>query len=242
MIERAQQVIWRLRTRVSSTLQLAADLGDSVGVPSKVTTLLRTGSRVAKPQDADHSGHGSGPDPMAGTHFAARDDSMGWRSDSPLPHAQSETAEVPGALDDTTSDQQEVSRRSRRTTRNVRAGRKTVRQKGGRKRSVTGNHQLPDGVAALQVDDAIEGSTYLARIVWALGVAQLEGAGPLRPADIARMIMARSPVSLEPPNVARYIRRSNPPCLTVSHSEGSSNYYRLNAEGKRLFNEHFCSS
>jgi len=99
--------------------------------------------------------------------------------------------------------------------------------------------QLPDGVRPLGVEDAIDGSTYLARIIWSLGVAQLEGTGALRPADMARMIMSRSPISLEPPNVARYIRRSKPSCVLVDHTEGSSNFYRLSAEGKALFEEKF---
>jgi hypothetical protein len=66
-------------------------------------------------------------------------------------------------------------------------------------------------------------------------VAELEGTGPLRPADIARMVMSRSAVSLEPPNVARYIRRSKPTSIAVAHAEGSSNFYKLNSEGHALF-------
>jgi len=102
-----------------------------------------------------------------------------------------------------------------------------------------GFRDLPEGVRPLGVDDAINGSTYLARIVWALGVSTLEGTGALRPADMARMIMARSPVSLEPPNVARYIRRSKPTSVAVDHIEGSSSFYKLNAEGLALFDEKF---
>jgi hypothetical protein len=56
---------------------------------------------------------------------------------------------------------------------------------------------------------------------------------------MARMIMSRSPISLEPPNVARYIRRSKPTCIVVDHTEGSSSFYKLNAEGKALFEEKF---
>lgn len=96
-------------------------------------------------------------------------------------------------------------------------------------------------VRALRTDDEINGSTYLARIIWSLGVAELEGQGPLRPADMARMIMSRSPVSLEPPNVARYIRRSKPTCIEVARSEGSSSFYQLNDEGHALFDELFRS-
>ena len=234
MIDRAQQVFRRLQTQMSSTLQLAADLGDSVGVPPKVTTLLRKGSRVVQPPPGPASGSSSTYDPFT-TPRPQRETTA---DPAPVqPPAPSTSAQAAGGHAESEADDRP--HRARRTTRNVRTGRKTVRQKGVRKRSVTGNNQLPDGVQALQVDDAIAGSTYLARIVWALGVANLEGSGPLRPADIARMIMARSPVSLEPPNVARYIRRSNPQCLAVAHTEGSSNFYRLNAEGKRLFNEHF---
>jgi hypothetical protein len=96
-----------------------------------------------------------------------------------------------------------------------------------------------DKVRALRTDDEINGSTYLARILWSLGVAELEGQGPLRPADMARMIMSRSPVSLEPPNVARYIRRSKPTCIEVARTEGSSSFYQLNDEGHALFEELF---
>ena len=67
----------------------------------------------------------------------------------------------------------------------------------------------------------------------------MEELGPLRPADIARMIMARSPVSLEPPNVARYIRRSKPKFITVAKKEGSSSFYALNDDGVALFEEKY---
>ena len=97
------------------------------------------------------------------------------------------------------------------------------------------------GPSRSRSSDSINGSTYLARIIWSLGVAQMEKLGPLRPADIARMVMSRSPVSLEPPNVARYIRRSKPTCIVVDHTEGSSNFYKLNAEGKKLFQDTFGS-
>jgi hypothetical protein len=107
------------------------------------------------------------------------------------------------------------------------------------KKKVGKRRQLPDGIRALVVEDAINGSTYLARIIWSLGVAEREGKGALRPADMARMIMGRSPISLEPPNVARYIRRSKPTCVAVDRTEGSSNFYKLNAEGKSLFEEKF---
>jgi len=117
--------------------------------------------------------------------------------------------------------------------------RSSRRTPSAKKRPAAAETKLPAGVKPLAVKDAISGSTYLARIVWALGVSSREGSGPLRPADIARMVMARSPISLEPPNIARYIRRSNPACLAVEKTEGSSSYYRLNAAGKRLFSEHF---
>jgi len=109
----------------------------------------------------------------------------------------------------------------------------------GKRRELKGEKDATDQVKALKVEDAINNSTYLARIIWCLGVAQLEDLGPLRPADIARMIMARSPVSLEPPNVARYIRRSKPKYITVAHKEGSSSFYALNDDGLKLFEEKY---
>jgi hypothetical protein len=125
-------------------------------------------------------------------------------------------------------------------TREVPAEEADKRKPAGKKRGLTGGPvDLSDTVRRLEVDDAIGGSTYLARIIWSLGVAELEGTGPLRPADIARMVMSRSAVSLEPPNVARYIRRSKPTSIAIAHSEGSSNFYKLNAEGHSLFDSLF---
>ena len=109
----------------------------------------------------------------------------------------------------------------------------------GKRRPVVGDRDRSKGIRPLEVDDAIGGSTYLARIIWSLGVADLEGLGPQRPADIARMVMSRSAVSLEPPNVARYIRRSKPTTIAVDHQDGGSNFYKLNASGKKLFQENF---
>jgi outer membrane biosynthesis protein TonB len=108
-----------------------------------------------------------------------------------------------------------------------------------KRREMVGDKSKSKHVAALKVDDAINGSTYLARIIWALGIAELEDIGPLRPADMARMIMARSPVSLEPPNVARYIRRSKPESISVDHKEGSSSFYKLSDKGHELFKDKY---
>lgn len=114
-----------------------------------------------------------------------------------------------------------------------------AKKRPAKRRPVEGDRSASQQVRPLHVEDAINGSTYLARIIWSLGVAQLEGVGPLRPADIARMVMSRSAVSLEPPNVARYIRRSKPTSIVVDHSEGGSNYYKLNSKGRKLFDDHF---
>jgi hypothetical protein len=108
-----------------------------------------------------------------------------------------------------------------------------------KRRPVVGDRDRSRSVRPLGVDDAIAGSTYLARIIWTLGVAELEGLGALRPADIARMVMSRSAVSLEPPNVARYIRRSKPSSIVVDRVEGGSSFYKLNERGQKLFREHF---
>ncbi len=114
-----------------------------------------------------------------------------------------------------------------------------TRRVAAKRRGIAGPGDLADSVRPLEVDDEIQGSTYLARIIWCLGVAEIEGTGALRPADMARMIMSRSPVSLEPPNVARYIRRSKPTCIAVSHTEGSSSFYKLNDEGRAVFGQKF---
>ena len=224
MLHRAHDIYRHLRTGVRTTMQLVADLAEAVGVPSTVASLLRrtNGDGLPHPPYSPPS--------------------------SPAAHGQPASAEPTEAPASSLTPEVRASpERTRRKTKPLKARRSAgngapIRQgRGTGRRSVAGNQQLPAGVQALQVVDAIAGSTYLARIIWALGVAQLEGIGPLRPADIARMVMARSAVSLEPPNVARYIRRSNPTCISVDHAEGSSNFYKLNADGKRMFNENFRS-
>ncbi len=116
---------------------------------------------------------------------------------------------------------------------------KTKKRTGAKKRGLESSMDLSDKVRPLKVDESIKGSTYLARIIWSLGVAEMEGTGPLRPADIARMIMSRSAVSLEPPNVARYIRRSKPASIAVAYTEGNSQFYKLNDDGHALFDKTF---
>lgn len=126
----------------------------------------------------------------------------------------------------------------------IKTTRKTTRKKAparqtNKKRAVSATQQLPTGVRPLNGETEIDGSIYLARIVWALGVSRLEGTAALRPADIARLVLARSAVSFEPPNIARYIRRSQPSCISVDRVEGGSSFFKLNAEGRRLFDAHF---
>lgn len=183
MLEMAQEMFKALQDRFRSTLRVMADLAESVGVPSTVTTLLAGRERA---ECCIEQPWANRADPLAQPVVSEAS------GDGNSTHAMAPAAPATAAA-----------------------------------------------VRALRVDDAIGGSTYLARIVWSLGVSDREGTGPLRPADMARMIMSRSPVSLEPPNVARYIRRSKPTCIEVAHTEGSSSFYTLNAEGRSLFEQLF---
>ena len=213
MLQRAQDMYKNLQERVKNTLNTMADLAEAVGVPPALTSL------IVKREEENWAPPAYQP------------------STSPAPaEAQPAAAEAPAP------EPKPAAKQTRSRKASGGNGRPTTRQRTNKKRPLEGNRERSANVRPLHVDDAINNSTYLARIIWSLGVAHLEGLGPLRPADIARMVMARSPVSLEPPNVARYIRRSKPTCITVAHTEGSSNFYKLNAQGKKLFEETFGTS
>lgn len=208
MFERAQEMVKVLHDRVKTTLSVVADLAESMGVPSTVTSFLHKGNG----ESADNCCCCTSSSEFTQTNYRENDE-----SDSPS-WAPSASEKIETQMPDESFQQ---------------------KKKIGKKRGLVGEKDLSDRVKPLEVDDAINNSTYLARIIWCLGVANLEGSGPLRPADIARMVMSRSPVSLEPPNIARYIRRSNPTTIEIDHVEGSSNFYKLSPEGQAIFEKHF---
>lgn len=216
MLQRAQSLVEQVKTQVWTTLRVVADLAQSLGVPAGVTSLL-TGE-PAEP------GTAFVPPPGASAPSGAR------AGNPPAAPVVQPPARGPGAA-------AAGGERAKRAP-----GASAAPRRPSRKVALEGDRGRSSQVRALQPTDAIEGSTYLARIIWSLGIARLEGLGPLRPADMARIIMARCPVTLEPPNVARYIRRSQPSSIAVAHSEGSSHFYALTAEGQQLFEASFGAS
>lgn len=209
MFEIAQDMLRTLQERVRTTLRVVADLAESFGVPPTVTSLLASRERADTASTGDTWS------------------SYSYRSATPAPVVEAEPATV--------AEEEQPPAVAEPDCVPAPERRRAV----GKKRGLVGAVDLSDSVRPLEVDDEIQGSTYLARIIWCLGVAELEGSGALRPADMARMIMSRSPVSLEPPNVARYIRRSKPTCIAVSHTEGGSSFYQLNDEGRAIFGEKY---
>lgn len=209
MLQMAQDMLKGLQQRFRTTIHVMADLAESVGAPTTVTSLLHGVERFIAPNGGTDAVEDFATPPSS--YKPSGGDGAGGVTTKPQTLAHHD---VPGSEP---------------------AKKRAV----GKKRGLVGAKDLSAQVRPLEVDDAINGSTYLARIIWSLGVAELEETAPLRPADMARMIMARSPVSLEPPNVARYIRRSKPTCIAVDHNEGGSNFYRLNEEGQSLFSEKF---
>jgi hypothetical protein len=221
MLELAQDLFKALQERFRTTLNVVADLAASMGVPPAVTALIQPRERADDTDSAPGYARSypaapteASPPPPAVAPDAASVAAEEAAEEEVAESAAEEPAAAPLAQESGDGDR----RRARR-------------------RGLATGVDLSDRVRPLRVDDEIQGSTYLARIIWCLGVSDLEGTGPLRPADMARMIMSRSPVSLEPPNVARYIRRSKPTCIAVARSEGSSHFYKLNEEGKALFDE-----
>jgi hypothetical protein len=210
MLKLAQDVAKSLFDRLRSTLRVVVTLAESAGVPPALVSVLQRIERVGATDAA----------------IQAPSSAAGFTVETIPPQSRVESS---GLIE-------EKSTSSRPQGSSMEKERKRASWK---KRGLVGAIDLSDKVKPLEVDDEISGSTYLARIIWSLGVAELEGPGPLRPADIARMIMSRSPVSLEPPNVARYIRRSQPTSIIVAKTDGSSNFYALNEEGHALFNAMF---
>ncbi|MBK8481950.1 MAG: hypothetical protein IPL40_12370 [Proteobacteria bacterium] len=233
MLQRAQSLVEQVRAQVRTTLRVVVDLAQSLGVPPGLTAML-TGeaSEPARrpcvpPKDSVPPKDGAAPNAAP----------PAWRPrGSAVAAAASPSA--PSVIGPSGSSS---AQRASAATGAPEAARAPARRP-SRKVALEGDRGRSSQVRMLHAEDAINGSTYLARIIWSLGVARLEGLGPLRPADMARIIMARSPVSLEPPNVARYIRRSHPTSIAVDHSEGSSHFYKLTAEGQSLFENSFGAS
>ncbi|MCK5800992.1 MAG: hypothetical protein KAI47_27580 [Deltaproteobacteria bacterium] len=257
MLERAQDLFKQLQERMRITMQVVADLAESVGVPPIVTSLLQRGDDGAGWTPPEYSPPpevvASAPEVAPVPEVAAEATEKATVATPVDPPSQADpppqaakpkkaaavkkVAAVKGSATEAKAVVKKApARRKKATSRRVAASRT------GKKRTLEGNKAKSAHVTPLQVDDAISGSTYLARILWSLGVANLEGLGSLRPADIARMVMSRSAVSLEPPNIARYIRRNNPPTIVVAKKEGSSSFYKLSAAGKKLFEQHFANA
>ena len=248
MLQRAQDMFRQFQDRMKVTLQTVADFAESVGVPPAVTAIIHREGR----SEPEWNGHQA---PRAVSYVEHDLGAEQRRSVAPVPRATAPVESTLGAQIATevevhaagTSSSLDISDGFTDISSKPAAPKKRANSKSSAKGKRTRSRRarkskardVSDLVRPLKADHAINGSTYLARIIWSLGVSAMEGTGPLRPADVARMVMARSPVSLEPPNVARYIRRSKPECLSVAYTEGSSNYYKLNAQGKRLFEQHF---
>jgi hypothetical protein len=244
MLQMAQDVFKMLRDRVGTTLRAVADIAEAMGVPPTLTSLIA--KREAQGEDPSEpwpeaSSRREGPDP----DFRRREDRVAGPSHTSSHEGPCTCDSIENAGDDEDEralDEQDT--RLAQTDLELSEGngsrdapyRKRVT---GKRRGLVGEKDLSSVVRPLEVDDAVNGSTYLARIIWSLGVAHLEGIGPLRPADMARMIMSRSAVSLEPPNVARYIRRSKPREIEIDRVDGGSNFYRLNDHGQAAFEEKF---
>lgn len=211
MLELAQDMIKALQERFRATIHVAADLAESVGVPPTLTSILhRIGGLESEFDGGFDGGYDTTYQPPPPPPPPA-----------PAPVVEEKAAPKPAPKAAPKA-----------------APAKPKKRSGDKRRELSGK-ELPKNVRPLKADAAIKGSTYLARIIWSLGVSEMEEIGPLRPADIAKMIMARSPISLEPPNVARYIRRSKPTSITVDHKEGNSSFYTLTAEGHGLFKDKF---
>lgn len=247
MMKRAQEMMQLVQDGFRNTMRVVADLAESVGVPPAVTSLLQPKNGADEWAAAYEPPPAPRPTPVPSSRAAEATPAPA----APAPAAPAPSTPAPAAPKAEASggngngkshSAAAVAEASEAAETVVAKPPTTTKKRTNKRRELVGDKARSKDVRQLEVDDAIDGSTYLARIIWSLGVASLEGIGPLRPADIARMVMSRSAVSLEPPNVARYIRRSKPQSITVDHTEGGSNFYKLNAKGKKLFEENFGGS
>ena len=229
-------LIKSVQERVKVTFQVAAGLAESLGAPPLATSVLQRLGGLDQEEDY-YQGSVSPREayppppvvPAAEPELAEPEPEPAEPELEPEPEPEVAELEPEPVADEEPAPAPDVAQPAAAAPR----------PKTAKRREMVGDKTRSEHVSPLKVEDAINGSTYLARIIWSLGIAELEGIGPLRPADMARMIMARSPVSLEPPNVARYIRRSKPVSITVDHKEGSSSFYRLSDAGHELFQEKF---
>ena len=226
MLGLASDLIKAVHDRVKVTLQVAAGLAESLGAPPVATAVLQRLGGVEQEEDYYQS-MAAEPPPLVTTPV---------KVEQPEPTPDDKQMQPEPVPEERPAADPEPVKQAAEPKKKAPAKKKRPANK---RRDVEGDRSKSENVRALKVEDAINGSTYLARIIWALGVSGLEGIGPLRPADMARMIMSRSPVSLEPPNVARYIRRSKPKCLAVDHKEGSSVFYKLNEQGQSMFEDKY---
>ena len=224
-----------MQERVKVTFQVAAGLAESLGAPPVATSILQRLGGLDQEEEDFYQGSVSPTETYPGPaqHTPAPEPEP-----EPAPEPDQKVEEsVPQQVEEPAPKEEEPEAVEPEPAPEEPAPK--PKRPAAKRREMVGDKSKSAHVAALKVEDAINGSTYLARIIWALGVADVEDIGPLRPADMARMIMARSPVSLEPPNVARYIRRSKPESIEVDHKEGSSSFYKLSDKGQDLFKGKF---
>lgn len=262
MIEKAFGVLRTVQERIASTLKTAAVFAEAFGVPAPITSWLQRcsngqsnhcGDRKTSYETTSYDSVSSW-DPSASrkdsttsaySSASSSDSHSATPSASPIVHAENDSApkaSSPASAARVSEANELAPKEAEETASDHEESTKPSSKGNHKKRPLEGNRTATKHVRTIAADDEIEGSTYLARIVWCLGVAELEGLGSLRPADIARMVMARSPVSLEPPNIARYIRRSKPTCIAIDHADGGSNFYKLNEEGRQFFKRQFSAA
>jgi hypothetical protein len=97
-------------------------------------------------------------------------------------------------------------------------------------------NEAVDFVGAMPSDTKHEKSRYIVRVLWALEVAYHAGLGPIRAADVTRIIRKYGNEPVEPTNVARFFRdenRSNSD-YTRLWKEETKAYFEISLEGRKF--------
>jgi len=92
----------------------------------------------------------------------------------------------------------------------------------------------------------INGSSYLARVLWALELAHRARLGPLMPSKMAELLQSWGGLQVEPPNVARFLRtseskKSHYGLWTVKEVSRRSKVYQITVDGRRRLKRELSS-
>ena len=93
----------------------------------------------------------------------------------------------------------------------------------------------------LTASDSLQGSKYLARVLWALREGRRRSLPAMTAAEIAKFVCSNSEVSIETTNTARFFRECRESgrfeCHWLTCDKGPRRRYELSLEGRKLLRD-----